>query len=80
MVFGVLAFRRESLSTSDLRTLLGLSDRTLRERLKAWLESGFLVPKSEGAQRDRSVMLGLDYRKIAESIQGEADKYRYLLF
>lgn len=80
MVFGLLAFRRESVSTSDLRTLLGLSDRTLRDRLKNWIESGFLVPKSEGAKRVRSVMLGPQYREIAESIQDEAEKYRYLLF
>ncbi len=80
MVFGVLAFRRDSLSTSELRALLGISDRTLRERLKNWIESEFLVPKSEGAQRVRSVMLGTQYREIAESIQDEAEKYRYLLY
>ncbi len=80
MVFGQLAFRRDSVSTSDLRILLGLSDRTLRERVKTWIASGFLVPKSEGAQRVRSVILGAQYREIADSIQAEPEKYRYLLF
>ena len=80
LVFGVLAFRRESVSTSDLRQLLGLSDRTLRERLKSWIEHDFLTPKSEHAQRIRSVTLSVQYREIAESIQDEAEKYRYLLF
>ena len=80
MVFGLLAFRRESASTSELRQLLGLSDRTLRERLKSWIESGFLTPKSEEAKRIRSVTLGMLYRDLANSIQDEAEKYRYLLY
>ncbi|KEO81443.1 Fic family protein [Tumebacillus flagellatus] len=79
MVFAQLAFKRVSLSTTDIRRLLDLSERTIRDKVKKWIAEGFLVPRDEDAQRIRSVTLAEKYRKLAEEMEQDLDRYRYLL-
>ncbi|KLU62322.1 Fic/DOC family protein [Peptococcaceae bacterium CEB3] len=77
IVFSRLAFQHNSASTSDLRKWLNLSDRTIRDKVKKWISSGFIMAK-EG-QRIRSVVLTPEYQALAEEIRLEPGKYRYLL-
>ena len=79
IVFAQLAFQPSWLSTTDLRRLLGLSDRTVRERVKRWIADGFLTPRDEQAERVRSVTLGPRYRELASHMAKEPDRYRYLV-
>jgi len=79
IVFAMLAFNSNWASTSDLRKWLNLSDRTIRDKVKKWINTGFLVPRDEDAKRIRSVTLALPYKKLAEQIRREPDKYKYLL-
>lgn len=79
VVFAQLAFKFNWVSTTDLRNLLGLSDRTVRERVKTWISQGFLSPRDEAAQRIRSVTLGPAYQELAQQVRIEPDRYRYLL-
>ncbi len=80
LVFAELTFRREKITTSELTHLLHLSDRTLRDRVKLWIEHGFLVPVLENPKRIRSVMLSEEYRHFACIVEKEVDKYQYLLW
>lgn len=52
-VFAQLAFKFNSLTTSDLRRLTGFADRTVRDKVKAWIEVGFIEPSDPNAQRIR---------------------------
>ncbi|MHB9144511.1 MAG: Fic family protein [Symbiobacteriia bacterium] len=79
MVFAQLAFKFNWMTTTDLRSLLGLSDRTIRDKVKRWIKEGFLSPKDEHSERVRSVALGAEYRDLAESVRREPERYRYLL-
>lgn len=79
VVFGFLALKQNFVSTTELHKLLTMSDRTLRQRLKKWIDSGFIVPRNEDAQRIRSVMLAPEYQEEAQMIQKEPSRYRYLL-
>lgn len=79
VVFGFLALKQDFVSTTELHRLLTISDRTLRNRLKKWINDGLLVPRNEGAQRVRSVMLAPEYCEVARMIQEEPERYLYLL-
>lgn len=79
MVFAQLAFKFNWMTTTDLRSLLGLSDRTIRDKVKRWIKEGFLSPKDEHSERVRSVALSAKYRDLAESVRREPERYRYLL-
>ncbi|MGE5591216.1 MAG: Fic family protein [Bacillota bacterium] len=79
MVFAQLAFRREWMTTTDLRSLLGLSDRTIRDRVKQWIQQGFLAPRDEHSERVRSVTLSPQYQDLVRAVREEPDRYRYLL-
>lgn len=79
MVFAQLAYRLEWMTTTDLRSLLGLSDRTIRDRLKQWIGQGFLTPRDEHSERVRSITLSADYQDLAKAVREEPDRYRYLL-
>ncbi|MDA8234272.1 MAG: Fic family protein [Clostridia bacterium] len=78
-VFAQLVFKYEQLTTTDLRRLTGLADRTVREKVKKWIENGFLIPADPKAQRIRAVKLAPKYQKLADEISIEPDRYRYLL-
>lgn len=79
ILFSQLAFRYNHASTSDLRKWLNLSDRTVREKIKQWIASGFVMPRDKGGQRIRSVVLTPEYQSLAEEIRLEPERYRYLL-
>ena len=79
IVFAQLAFRFNWLTTTDLRRLLGIADRTVRGKVRKWIDEGFLVPRDEHAERVRSVMLGPKYQKLAQQVLRDPERYRYLL-
>lgn len=79
VVFGFLALKQDFASTTELHRLLMIGDRTLRGRIKKWIDEGLLVPRNEEAQRIRSVTLASQYRELAREIQKEPARYMYLL-
>lgn len=79
IVFTQLAFRYSWASTSDLRKWLNLSDRTIRDKVKGWIDSGFVMPRDKEGQRIRSVVLAPEYQSLAQEIRQEPERYRYLL-
>lgn len=80
IIFTKLAFEYNWLSTSDLRKwLTHFSDRTIRARVKKWIETGFIMPRDSQGQRIRSIILTQKYSKLAQSMQKEPDRYKYLL-
>lgn len=78
-VFAQLAFKYNSLTTSDLRRLTGFADRTVRDKVKAWMEAGFIEPSDPNAQRIRAVKLTKKYQKLADEVAKEPERYKYLL-
>lgn len=79
IVFSQIAFRYNWVSTSDLRKWLNLSDRTIRDKVKKWINEGFVMPRDSDGKRIRSVVLTPKYQALAEEIRQEPDRYRYLL-
>ena len=79
LIFAKLAFKCTSASTSDLCKWLSLSDRTIREKVKNWIQMGFLHPRDQDAQRIRSVVLAAEYYNLAEEMRKEPERYNYLL-
>lgn len=79
IVFAQLAFKYNYLTTSDIRRLTGLADRTVRERIKLWIETGFIKPYDPNAQRIRAVKLSGKYKKLADEVAKEPEKYKYML-
>jgi predicted DNA-binding transcriptional regulator len=79
IVFTRLAFNYNWISTTDLRKWLNLSDRTIRDKVKKWIQQGFLEPRDGDAIRIRSVVLTKPYQELAEKIQKEPERYKYLL-
>ncbi|HBV99468.1 MAG: cell filamentation protein Fic [Peptococcaceae bacterium BICA1-7] len=79
IVFTQLAFRYNWASTSDLRKWLNLSDRTIRDKVKRWIDSGFVMPRDNDGQRIRSIVLATEYQALAEEIRLEPERYRYLV-
>lgn len=78
-VFAQLAFKYNSLTTSDLRRLTGFADRTVRDKVKVWTEAGFIEPYDPNAQRIRAVKLTKKYQKLADEVAKEPERYKYLL-
>lgn len=78
-IFAQLAFKFNWATTSDLRAWTGFSDRTIRDKVKGWIEQGFLTPTDKSAERIRSVRLSPKYQKLAERVAKEPEKYQYLL-
>lgn len=78
-VFAQLAFKNNYLTTSDLHRLTGFADRTIRDKIKTWIEVGFVEPLDPHAQRIRAVKLTKKYQKLADEIAKEPEKYKYLL-
>lgn len=79
IVFAQMAFRCNWASTSDLRKWLNLSDRTIRDKIKKWMNDGFIMPRANDGLRIRSVVLSPQYQSLAEEIRLEPERYRYLL-
>ncbi len=79
IVFSQLAFRFNWASTSDLIKWLNLSDRTIRAKIKRWIDSGFVMPRDKDGKRIRSVILTPEYQSLAEEIRHEPERYNYLL-
>ena len=80
IVFTKLAFESSWISTSDLRKwLTHLSDRTIRDRIKKWIEADFIRPRDSEGQRVRSIILAPEYEELGQSMQKERDRYKYLL-
>lgn len=78
-VFAQLAFKYNYLTTSDLRRLTGFADRTVRDKLKKWIEEGFIEPTDPNAQRVRAIKLTKKYQKLADEMSKEPDSYKHLL-
>lgn len=78
-IFAQLAFKNNYLTTTDLRRLTDLADRTIREKVKTWIEKGFLVPYDPKAKRIRAVTLAPQYEKLAKQISKESSQYKYLI-
>lgn len=77
-VFAHLALRSGQVSTTDLRRLTGLADRTVRDKIKKWIDDGLLEPVDPEAQRIRSVKLAAEYERLAVEIRKEPGEYGYL--
>ena len=78
-VFAQLAFKFSYLTTTDLQKLTGFADRTVRDKVKKWIEDGFIEPVDPNAQRIRAVQLTKKYQKLAEEVSKDPDSYKYLL-
>jgi Fic family protein len=78
-VFAQLTFKVNHLNTSDLQKLTGFADRTIRDKVKRWIEDGFIEPIDPQAQRIRAIKLAPKYQNLADEINKEPDKYKYLL-
>ncbi|MNO91436.1 hypothetical protein D3C76_829790 [compost metagenome] len=79
MVFAQLTFKQDTLSTSEMRELLRLSDRSIREKVSHWREEGFIEPRDQDAQRVRSIKLSYEYEMLAQEIRHEPDKFAHFL-
>lgn len=78
-IFTQLAFKSTVLTTTEIGKLLGLGDRSVRERIKKWISDGFIRPRDEEPIRVRSIILTQEYEELAEEIRKNAEQYRYLL-
>ncbi|MEX2415538.1 MAG: Fic family protein [Paenibacillaceae bacterium] len=78
-VFRQLLFKQELISITELCMILQSGERTIREKVKRWIDEGFLIPKDPGAQRVRTVILSPRYEELADEIRESPDSYQYLL-
>lgn len=78
-VFAQLAFKHNYLTTSDLQKLTGFADRTVRDKVKKWIEDGFIVPLDPNAQRIRAIKLAPRFQELADEISKDPDSFKYLL-
>jgi Fic family protein len=79
VLFAQMAFKNPELTTTEIGKILILADRSVRERIKKWMDKGFIKPRDEEAKRIRSITLTDEYEKLAETIRANVDQYRYLL-
>lgn len=79
MVFAQLTFKQDTLTTSEMRDLLRLSDRSIREKVSHWREEGFIEPRDQDAKRVRSIKLSAEYEKLAKEIRTAPDKFAHFL-
>ncbi|GFZ84853.1 hypothetical protein GCM10008018_33520 [Paenibacillus marchantiophytorum] len=74
-----LVFKQEMLTITELVILLRKSEKTIREKVKRWIQDGFLEPKDPDAQRIRTVILTQWYDELAGDIRKEPERFAYLL-
>jgi Fic family protein len=79
MIFAQLTFKQDTLTTSEMRELLRLSDRSIREKISHWREDGFIEPRDQDAKRVRSIKLSAEYEKLAQDIRNAPDKFAHFL-
>ncbi|MBA9087256.1 putative transcriptional regulator of viral defense system [Fontibacillus solani] len=79
MVFAQLTFKQDILTTSEMRDLLRLSDRSIREKVSHWREEGFIEQHDQDTKRVRSVKLSIEYEKLAQDIRNAPDKFAHFL-
>ena len=78
-VFAQLAFKHNYLTTSNLQKLTGFADRTVRDKVKKWIEEGFIVPLDPKAQRIRAIKLAPPFQELADEVSKDPDSFKYLL-
>jgi Fic family protein len=78
-LFRQLVFKQDEITTTEIMILLSIGDRTAREKVKQWIEVGFLQPKDPNAQRIRTVILSEWYEELANEIRENPEHYSYLL-
>jgi len=74
-----LRFKQDALTTSEMRGLLRLSDRSIREKVSHWREEGFIEPRDRAAKRVRSIKLSAAYEKLAQEIRKAPDQFAHFL-
>ncbi|REK68378.1 MAG: Fic family protein [Cohnella sp.] len=79
MVFAQLTFKQNTITTSELRDLLRLSDRSIREKVNRWREEGFIEPRDQEAKRVRSVKLTGDYEQLAQEIRKAPEQFPHFI-
>jgi hypothetical protein len=79
MVFAQFTFKQDTMTTSEMRELLRLSDRSIREKVNRWREEGFIEPRDLDAQRVRSVKLTVAYEQLAHEIRKAPERFPHLL-
>ncbi len=78
-VYRQLLFKQDFVSITELCMLLGAGERTIREKVKRWIDEGFLIPKDPVAQRVRTVILSPWYEELAKKIRESPERFKYLL-
>lgn len=78
-LFRHLVFKQQAVSITELCRLLNTGERTVREKVKKWIDQGLLEPKDPEAQRVRTVILAAQYEALAIEIRRQPGNYRYLL-
>lgn len=79
VVFAQLTFKQDTLTTSEMRDLLRLSDRSIREKLSLWRETGFIEPRDQDAKRVRSIKLTAPCEKLAQEIRSTPNQFPHFL-
>lgn len=79
IVFAQLAFKQNVITTSELRDLLRLSDRSIREKVNRWREEGFIEPRDLDAKRVRSVKLTAAYERLAQEMRETPEQFPHFI-
>nr|WP_275984017.1 Fic family protein [Paenibacillus hamazuiensis] len=79
MVFAQLTFKQDTITTSEMRELLRLSDRSIREKISQWREQGFIEPRDHDAKRVRSIKLAAAYEQLAREIRNAPEKFPHFI-
>jgi len=79
VLFRHLVFKQNFIANTEIGRMLGVGERAVRDKVKRWIEAGFLEPRDPEAQRIRTVVLASDYEHLAEQIRQEPGNYPYLL-
>jgi len=79
MVFAQLTFKQDTITTSEMRELLHLSDRSIREKIGHWRQAEFIEPRDLDAKRVRSIKLTEDYERLAQEIRKAPEKFTHLI-
>ncbi|MFM9278896.1 Fic family protein [Paenibacillus jiagnxiensis] len=79
MVFAQLTFKQDSMTTSEMRELLRLSDRSIREKVSLWREARFIEPRDHDVKRVRSIKLTEAYEQLAQEIRSSPEKFPHFL-
>ncbi|MFC5471318.1 Fic family protein [Cohnella suwonensis] len=79
MIFAQLTFKQDSITTSELREVLRLSDRSVREKVSRWREEGFIEPRDQEAMRVRSIKLTEEYERLAKEIRKSPEMFPHFI-